>query len=159
VCAGSIENKESKEEESKEEMGSEILDKRISELIDRVESLQKEIEDLSGPIQQLLKDIRISIYEIENPFSYVSQVAHRRPEEINFKEEKSEPEQLKKEKEPPSNHLLKTINLMSQLLKTINQMSQYLDKEDIQKILNLLMEADFRSPELKDLLEEVLQRL
>ena len=43
MCAGSIVKEESKEEKNREEMWSEILDKRISELINSVKSLKKEI--------------------------------------------------------------------------------------------------------------------
>ena len=157
----SIENEERKEEEKKEESvgacSPEVLDKQISELIDRVSSLQKEIADLSGPIQQLLKDIRVSIYEIENPFSYASQIAHRRTEETRLKErsseeEKGKPDRLEKEKEPSESDLLKAINLMHKL-------SKFWDAKDRQKILDLLIEADFISPEMKDLLKEVIKKL
>jgi uncharacterized protein with von Willebrand factor type A (vWA) domain len=157
----STENEERTEEENKEENTSictpEVLDKHISELIDRVNSLQKEIADLSEPIQQLLKDIRVSIYEIENPFSYASQVAHKRleetkPKETSSEEEEGKPDRLEKEREPSESDLLKAINLMQKL-------SKFWDTKDRQKILDLLIETDFVSPEMKDLLKEVIKKL
>jgi len=141
-----------KEEENLEKNWSEILDKRLSELIEKVKTMQMAIKDLSGPLQQLLKDIRISIYQIENPFSYVSQVAQIKPDVNITAKEKNTTEQNEKAKNSPTNHLARTIDMLYKML-------QHFDEEDTQRILDLLTEADLLSPKMRDFLKEVPKKL